>query len=155
VSTPDAQDVIGGPGIGATRRSLLLASGAFLLYGGWAFMVNRSHGTGAGSRALVVQGSLSFLSTLTITMLMEWAYGRTGPPWIRVGRAFLGGCLPMYTLTIGVHVLVGTPEVVATVAPVLALGTAYCAVYSLSLTRLRQPRAAEDASALSRTAPPA
>ena len=123
---------------GATRRSVLLACGAFVLYGGWAFIANRSHGTGDGLRALVAQGSISFVSTLTITMIMEWAFGNSGPPWGRAARAFLSGCAVMYALTIGVHLLVGTPEIVATVVPVLTLGTIYCAVYSVSLTRLRR-----------------
>jgi len=122
---------------GARRRSLLIAVGAFALYGSWAFAVNLSHGAGAGVKALLTQGTSSFVSTFTITMVMEAAYGDRGAPLLRSVRAFAAGCAVMYALTLGLHLLMGTPELLATVAPVLGLGTLYCAIYSAGLGRLR------------------
>ncbi len=122
---------------GARCRSLTLATGAFVLYGGWAFAVNRSHGTGAGARALVTQGTASFVSTFTITMVMEVVHRRRGTAAMRGARSFAAGCLVMYTITLGLHLLMRTPELAATVVPVLAVGTVYCGIYSAGLGRLR------------------
>ncbi len=127
--------------MGADRvaRSLGMAVLALLLYGGWAFLANRSHGAIAGLRAFSVQGALSFVSTLTITLLMEILFGWPSRPLTRFSLAFLGACAVMVTATIGAHWLAGTPELWATTAPVLAIGTGYCASYSLGLTHLKVP----------------
>ena len=125
----------------ARGRSLLLAAGAFVLYGGWAFVANVSHGAGEAVQALVIQGVLSFVSTLTITGAMEWAFGRGGDPTQRVLASLAAGSVPMYTLTIGLHAALGTPELFRTVAPVLVLGTVYCSVYSLGLLRMSRANA--------------
>ena len=124
---------------GARRRSLLLAVAAFALYGGWAFVANRSYGTAAGVTALLTQGTASFLSTFTITMVMEVVHGASGAPLVRVARSFLAGCAVMYALTLGLHLIMGTPELAVTVAPVLGFGTLYCAAYSFGLGKLRRP----------------
>lgn len=121
----------------ARTRSLLIAVAAFALYGSWAFAVNLSHGAGAAVKALLTQGASSFVSTFTITMVMEAAYGSRGAPALRSVRAFAAGCAVMYSLTLGLHLLMGTPELLATVAPVLGLGTIYCGAYSAGLGRLR------------------
>ena len=129
----------------ARGRSLLLAVGAFLLYGSWAFVANVSHGAGDALQAFVTQGVLSFVSTLTITIIMEWAFRRGTRPAGRFAASVVAGCLPMYVLTIGLHAALGTPELLRTVAPVLALGTAYCVIYSVGLLRIsRNHRAVTD-----------
>lgn len=126
---------------GARRRSLALACGAFVLYGSWAFVVNVAHGSGAGVKASLTQGLSSFISTFTITMVMEAVYGTRGAPVLRTVRAFAAGSAVAWTLTVGLHLAMGTPELLATVGPVLALAAVYCAIYSVNLGRLRSATA--------------
>ena len=111
-------------------RSVKMALGGLALYGGWAFLANQSHGLTAAIRAFVAQGFLSFASTFYLTLLMEAMLRRGGSPSLRLLRSFLASTASMFVLNIGIHWLNGTSELLTTVAPVLTLGTVYCALYT-------------------------
>jgi hypothetical protein len=117
------------------RRKLVLAVGAAVMYGSWAFVANVSRGGGAW-RAAVAQAILSFVSTMTISIVMEAAYGRSGTPKARAIRAAAAGCATTCVMTTAVHLAVGTPNLVVTVVPVLVIGSTYCVLYSIGLLRL-------------------
>ncbi len=130
-------DPTAGAAVGARRRSALLAVGALLLYGTWAFVANLSHGAGSAAKALATQGISSFVSTFTITMAMEAAHGDHRSRLLRAIRSLLAGCGLAYALTVGLHLVMGTPELIRTVGPVMVFGTVYCAIYSIGLARMR------------------
>ncbi len=116
-------------------RSLGLASGAMALYGSWAYLANRSHGSQAAWRAACTQGFVSFTITFLMTALMEGLH-RLGSR--RLSRFLLpaGGAL-LFGLfySIGMHLVMGTPEVAKTVTPILLIAGTYTLLYSANLAR--------------------
>lgn len=120
----------------ARRRSLILALAACVLYGGWAWFANRSYGMAAALQALMTQGSLSFGSTWGLTLSMETLFRWSTRPAVQIGLALTGTCGAMVASNVGLHWLLGTPALWATVTPVLGLGACYCSLYSLGLWRL-------------------
>lgn len=128
-----------------TRRCLL-AFGACCLYGGWAFVANRPYGVAAACRALFTQGSISFASTFVLTLLMDTLFHRSTRPAMQVGLAITGACLTMVVGNVGLHWLLGTPALLATITPVLVLGAWYCSLYSVGLWHQQRRRQTTEAS---------
>lgn len=118
-----------------TLRGLLMAVGAGCMYGAWALWANLGHGSAAGWRAAGTQFFVSFGVTLVITTLMEWVHA--GPPSSarRVWSAIAAAVGVSGAFTVALHVAGGTPEILNTVAPVLALGSLYCMAYVANLER--------------------
>lgn len=116
-------------------RSLGLAIGAMALYGSWAYFANRGHGSKAAWRAACTQGFISFTITFLMTALMEGLH-RLGSR--RLSRFLLpagGAMLLGMTYSIGMHLVMGTPEVAKTVTPILLIATTYTLLYSANLAR--------------------
>jgi hypothetical protein len=105
-----------------------LTAGAFVLYGAWAMFANRAHGLGVASRAFLVQGASSGVSTLILSAMIEWmlARNRKGP-----GLALAALVPPTITGSMHVagHVLNGTPSLLVTVSVPLAMGYIFAALY--------------------------
>ena len=112
-----------------------MATAALLLYGGWAFAANWSHGFGPASKAAATQGFVSFTIAFVVTSLMEWLSRTTDALWGKFARAAGGAIMLTTTYTIGMHWWMGTPEILNTVAPVIVLGGLYCILYSANLVR--------------------
>lgn len=107
------------------------------MYGTWALWANLDHGQIAAWRAAGTQFFVSFVVTLTITTLMEQVHAVMAS---RVGRiaGAIGASVGVSTaFTITLHYVGGTPELLATVAPVLTLGGLYCIAYVANLERER------------------
>ena len=117
----------------AVARVLVMGAGAFVLYGGWAFHANYDYGVDVRLRAGFVQGSATFVSTLVLTTAMEVVFRRCEPGRARFWITALGPQLAMTLVTIGVHTLAGTPEILATIAPPFVIGGIYAAVYTYKL----------------------
>ena len=47
----------------------------------------------------------------------------------------------IYSLIVGVHLLVGTPEILLTLAPGLPITIGFCLIFTASLIRLDDPAA--------------
>jgi hypothetical protein len=118
-----------------SARGLALAVAAGCMYGAWAFWANVGHGTAAGWRAAGTQFAVSFVVTLTITTLMEQVHARLSSRLARVGGALAASVGATVTFTLALHWASGTPEIVATVVPVLMLGSLYCIAYVVNLER--------------------
>ena len=116
-------------------RSLGLALGAMALYGSWAYFANRSHGSSAAWRAAGTQGFVSFTITFLMTALMEGLHRlgsrRRGRFLLPAGGALLFGL----TYSVGMHLVMGTPEVAKTVTPILLIAGTYTVLYSANLAR--------------------
>jgi hypothetical protein len=125
------------PAWGTRRaRSLASAIAAALLYGAWAFVVNTGHGVPRALRAGLTQALLSFVQTLLMTLLMETLFRLPRRPWVGGVLAASGALVVASTVSVTVHVVAGTPELLQTVAPVLSLGALFFVLYSLNLLRL-------------------
>jgi hypothetical protein len=116
------------------RSTLGHVAFAVVAMGGWAAFANRDHGTAAMATAFAAQGLLSGLITLLIKRWLERAHARLTGPAARVLPP-LASCLTVAGLLTGVHTLVGTPEVVVTIAVPWTVSTLYAFAYALSLER--------------------
>lgn len=119
----------------AWLRQVLPPLSGFLAYGGWAFFCNYSHGVTQGLRAMLVQGSYSFVITLLLTAMMEMVFVRVQRMW------------PVWVLTMSILICLsyslnwfaGTPNIVLTIFPGLVFSGIFCMTYLRGLIRL-QPR---------------
>ena len=116
-------------------RSTLTALVAMTIYGGWALWANAAHGTVLAWRAAGTQGFVSATVTFGISLVMEGLARVPHGRWARFGASAAGGMAVAGSYTIGLHWLMGTPEIVATIAPIFVVGSPYCSVYAWLITR--------------------
>ncbi|MBT9470264.1 MAG: hypothetical protein V4514_05785 [Pseudomonadota bacterium] len=107
---------------------------AFLAMGGWALFANSGHGLAAAWLPALSQGVLSGLITLVLKRALEAMNGRFPallnyvlPPAITAGAVLL--------LLVSVHKLIGTPEILRTIAVPWSVSTLYAFIYSATLAR--------------------
>jgi hypothetical protein len=105
------------------------------MYGAWALWANSAHGAAAGWRAAGTQFLVSFVVTLAITTVMEQVHASLPSRLRRVGGAIAASVGMTVLLTLSLHFASGTPEILATVVPVLMLGSLYCIAYVANLER--------------------
>jgi hypothetical protein len=113
------------------RASGIHVAIACLAMGSWAFFANRAHGAGAFAPA-IAQAALSGLITLVLKKSLERMSVRlTGflayvlPPLVTASAILI--------LLVSVHALIGTPEIIATIAVPWSVSTTYAFVYSAVL----------------------
>jgi hypothetical protein len=113
---------------------------AFVFYGGWAFTVNYPHGAFAAVAALAVQGTASFATTLALTVLVTFFYRRLAGSkqprlvWLALPPA-LSTAVVACPLVLA-HTLAGTPAMLATIAPSIAIGFIYGIYCTYNLVRV-------------------
>lgn len=107
---------------------------AFLAMGGWALFANAGHGLAAAWLPALSQGVLSGLITLVLKRALEamsprfpGALAYVVPPAITAGAVL--------ALLVAVHKLIGTPEIVRTIAVPWSVSTFYAIVYAATLAR--------------------
>jgi hypothetical protein len=120
------------------RASAVHVAFAFLAMGGWALFANRAHGAGAIVPA-VAQGALSGAITFGLKRVLEALAARlTGwtayilPPLVTAGA--------ILALLAGVHTLIHTPEIAATIAVPWSVSSLYAIIYTAVLVRERRGR---------------
>ena len=105
---------------------LISAFLAFFLWGGWAFYVNGDSGLGTRLISGMVQGSASFVITLVMVRTVSWLFHNLPvnplrfilPSLITVSTT--GSCLAL------VHYVAGTPKILHTICPALAVAFSFC-----------------------------
>lgn len=110
---------------------------AFLMWGGWAYYVNASIDTSKGISSGLTQGTASFTITLIMVHLVGWFINRLPLHFIFAPVAAL--------LTVGitgcglvtVHLLAGTPDILATISPALAVGLLFCWFTAAKLQKVK------------------
>jgi hypothetical protein len=118
------------------RSTVTHVAFAFVAMGGWALFANRAHGAGALAPALA-QGMLSGLITLVLKRALEaFAARLSGVPALIVPP--LTSASVIFLLLVGVHWLIGTPEIAATIAVPWSVSTLYAIVYTAALARDRR-----------------
>lgn len=118
-------------------RSLGSALAAFIGYGGWAYYANLAHPFPASLKALLTQGSYSFVLTLSMSWIMEWLYRRIGSESARFPVTVILTCLLLYTTSWGINAFMGTPEILMTILPGAVIGTLYTLSYCLALSKFQ------------------
>lgn len=119
------------------RSSIVHVAFGFLLMGGWALFANRSHGLEKAWAPALAQGLLSGFLTGALKKTIEALDGRiagwaawVAPPLLTAGSILI--------LLVVVHSLIGTPEIVATIAFPWSVSTLYAIVYNAGLVRRRR-----------------
>ena len=122
------------------KSSLVHVAFGFLLMGGWALFANRAHGLAGACLPALVQGTVSGGLTGALKKTLEALDGRLSgalafiiPPAVTAGSILV--------LLVLVHSLIGTPELVATIAFPWSLSTLYAIVYNAGLVRARRSAA--------------
>ncbi len=109
---------------------------AFCAMGSWALFANRAHPFPKAVTAAVIQGVISACLTLFLKTVVE-----------RLSRSFRGltalwappliACLGSSAILATIHLLIGTPEVLKTIAVPLLVSTSYATIYNYALYRKR------------------
>ena len=122
----------------AVLRVAAMAVGAGSLYGLWAAFANRLHGTDEMVRAGIAQGLSSALTTLIISSGIEAVFRVVPHPKLRVLAAVT--IPPTLSLSVHVvaHLLNGTPEIAAAVAPSLLVAYGFAVLYVGGLLKAEQ-----------------
>jgi fructose-specific phosphotransferase system IIC component len=108
---------------------------AFLAMGGWTLFANRTHGAAAFVPALA-QGAISGAITAVLKRVLEAMSRRLAGVAAYVAPPLLTASV-ILALLAAVHRLIGTPELVATIAVPWSVSTVYAIVYASVLARGR------------------
>jgi hypothetical protein len=119
----------------ALRRAAVFGVLAALFWGGWAFYVNAGAGVLVAARSAAAQALVSFTVTLAMSLVVERLFRAGRTPW----QGFWIGSLGTVSINVGaittVHALAGTPRILATAGPSIALGSTFVTVYAWGLMR--------------------
>ncbi len=118
----------------AKKSGLLHAGFAFTAMGMWAMFANREHGWQAMLTGGAVQGAVSACITLCLKRFIETIVSFFSG-W--VSRILPAAACFLFSLILlcTIHFLMGTPELLATIAIPLFVSTSYSATYSQLLFR--------------------
>jgi hypothetical protein len=121
------------------RYNLTSAALAFLLWGTWAYYVNAETVVDRGQASPLLsgltQGTGSFVITLVMVRAVAWLYSHLSLPAVRLVLPALivvsitGSCLAT------AHSLVGTANIVRTIAPALSVAFVFNIYTALKLRR--------------------
>lgn len=114
-------------------RTLLPSVAGFFFYGLWAYCINLSADEDIAVRTALVQGSYSFVLTLSFSFIIEWLYTVFKSLPYRIWLVGLTTCVLMYLSSWCIHTLNGTPHIVLTMLPGVIIGTGYSAYYLVLL----------------------
>jgi hypothetical protein len=106
---------------------------AFLAMGAWALFANRAHGAAAIVPALA-QGALSGGITFGLKRVLEAFSQRLSGPLAYIAPPLITASVILAVL-VAVHTLIGTPEILATIAVPWSVSTLYAIGYTAVLAR--------------------
>ena len=104
--------------------------------GGWALLANSGHGLAAALPPAAGQGVMSGLITLGLKRALEAMSGRFPGPLAYLAPPVITAAVILAVL-VGVHRLIGTPEIARTIAVPWAVSTLYAFLYTAALARRR------------------
>jgi len=109
---------------------------AFVAMGGWTLWANADHGIDAAWLPALAQGVISGSITLLLKRALEAMTQRlTGWPAYVIPP--LVTATVILVVLVGVHRLIGTPEIARTIAVPWSVSTLYAVLYTLTLARGR------------------
>ena len=104
-------------------------------YGSWAVIANWSAGNAAALRIGAAHFAMSTGLTRAGVAVMNRLFALARRPEAGAALAFCGSMALTYTLLIGVHTAMGTPQLLLTLAPGFIPTVSFCTLYSLLLLR--------------------
>ena len=119
-------------------RSIGAGLAGFAAYGGWAVFANWSHGETIALKSGLVQGSYSFLLTLSMTLVTEWLHKLAIELTYRIPLLMLSICSVLFCTAYGINYAAATPEILMTIVPGFIIGSTYTLIYILGLEKRTQ-----------------
>ena len=115
------------------KSTAVHVSFAFLAMGGWTLWANAGHGLAAAWLPALVQGAISGIITLVLKRALEaMAQRLTGAAYVIPPAVTATTIL---AVLVGVHRLIGTPEIARTIAVPWTVSTLYAVIYTGVLVR--------------------
>lgn len=119
----------------ALGRAALLAMTSSAAYGAWAVLANRAHGAAVALRAGFAQCALSFASTFLMVVILEHLFSLGRTPQRGFWAAAIGTTAASASLMAATHAVAGTPRILATIAPLVAVAASVYTSYAWGLRR--------------------
>ncbi|MGK0222412.1 MAG: hypothetical protein ACI9ON_001651 [Limisphaerales bacterium] len=116
-------------------RSIGAGLAGFAAYGGWAVFANWPHGETIAWKSGLVQGSYSFLLTLSMTLITEWLHKLAIKLTYRIPILMVCISSVLFCTAYGINYVAGTPEILMTIVPGFIIGSTYTLIYILGLER--------------------
>lgn len=108
-----------------------------LVYGAWAYFVNRHAGMAHASLIGATHWMMSVAITMACVGLMRGLFGLARRPWVGALLSVSGSLGATYSVLIGVHLWIGTPHILLTLAPGLLPTIGFATIYTSLLLRER------------------
>ncbi len=121
------------------QKSLLSAIAGALAYGTWAYWVNMADGPTMAVRTGVVQGSFSFVITLTMSFMLEGLFRAFGRHFAAAAGALAIVSAFLFCAAYAAQWAAGSQMILMTILPGYLIGTAYGAAYLWSALREQPP----------------
>lgn len=120
-------------------RALVSATVIGSLFFAWATLVNWGHGMEQALRAGFGQGGVSFLVSMSMAFMLEYLFFLPANKALRIPFAVASTMSIVIGVSALVHILIGTPEIIRTIALPFLMGVVYTSLYSVRLSRLNVP----------------
>lgn len=118
-------------------RALMSAMVIGNLFFLWAMFVNWEHGLEQAVRAGAGQGFVSFMMSMSMAFMLEYFFFLPGIyNNLRIPFAVMVTMSVVIGATAVVHVLIGTPEIIKTMALPFIMGVGYTSLYCFRLSRM-------------------
>lgn len=118
-------------------RALLSATAIGSMFFLWAVFVNWGHGLEQAVRAGAGQGSVSFIISMSMAFMLEFLFFLPGiDKTLRIPFAVMVTMSVVIGASIMVHMLIGTPEIIKTIALPFIMGMSYTSLYCFRLSRM-------------------
>ena len=106
--------------------NLVSAIGAFVVWGAWAYYINRDVDTSVRLVSATTQGTASLIITLAIVRLVSSIFNRLPRKLFSILIAAVCSVLCTGSCLVAIHMIVGTPEILGTVSPPLTVAFLFC-----------------------------
>ena len=106
-----------------------------MVYGLWAFYANRAAGLPHAALIGFTHWMMSVAITMGCVALMRTLFWLPSRPRVGALLSVAGSLLATYTLLLGVHLYIGTPNILLTLAPGMLPTIGFAVVYSGLLLR--------------------
>ncbi len=106
-----------------------------MVYGLWAFFVNRHVGLPHAALIGLTHWMMSVIITMSCVVLMRTLFWLPSTPKRGACLSITGSLTLTYTLLISVHLFIGTPSILLTLAPGLAPTIGFAVTYSMLMYR--------------------
>ncbi len=119
------------------QYNLSSATFAFLLWGGWSYYINGDEEFSIGVISGLTQGIVSFIITFIVVYAVTKIFNVLPESYFKplLPACIVVSCIAI--LLVIIHTFVGTPHILATIAPSLTVGFLFCL---FTTTQLKQSK---------------